>query len=271
MKQGWKYLLYASIVIVGGFILIQTIRLKNTGFEGKSLWDWMELLIIPAVLASGAFFLNRSERAVERQIAEDRAKLEREIALDRQHEAALQSYFDRMAELLLREKLRTSNKKEVRDIARTRTLSIMRGLDTRRNNLVIHFLRETNLINSSSSILKTANMEDMRLQGMDFYKVFLHDANLKKANLQGSYLEGSNLEDARLWEANLQDANLTGANMSRASLWKANLQNAILADANLQGAILVEANLRDATVTEEQLSKAKSIQGATMPNGTKHE
>ena len=76
MKPGWKkYLLYASIVIFGSvllFILVETVRAKNTGFETKTHWDWMELLIIPLVLADGAIFLQRSERAVERRIAEER-------------------------------------------------------------------------------------------------------------------------------------------------------------------------------------------------------
>ena len=64
MKPTWKkYLLYASLIIVGGgliLLLVETIRAKNTGFETKTLWDWMELLVIPFVLAGGAFYLNRS-------------------------------------------------------------------------------------------------------------------------------------------------------------------------------------------------------------------
>ena len=109
MKRAWKtYLLYGSAIVAVGvlaYILIETVRLKNTGFETKTLWDWMELLVIPLVLAIGAFYLERSERAVDRKTADDRAKLERELATDRQQEAALQAYLDRMAELLLKENL----------------------------------------------------------------------------------------------------------------------------------------------------------------------
>src|SRR6185436_681231 len=98
MNSRWKqYLLYASLITVGGgliYILVETVKAKNTGFETKTLWDWMELLIIPLILAVGAFFLNRSER-----------KTEREIAKDRQQEQALQSYFDQMTELLLEKDL----------------------------------------------------------------------------------------------------------------------------------------------------------------------
>ena len=66
MRFIWKeYLLYATVFIVGVillFILEETIRFGNTGFETKTLWDWMELLVIPLVLALGAFVLNRSEK-----------------------------------------------------------------------------------------------------------------------------------------------------------------------------------------------------------------
>lgn len=167
MKPIWKkYLLCASIVIVGGslvFILIKTVLAKNTGFETKTLWDWMELLIIPLVLAIGAFYLNRSERAVERQTSEDRAKLEREIATDRQQEAALQAYLDRMAELLLKEKLRNSENDEVQNVARIRTLTVLRGLDAKRKGLVVRFLHEAKLINKQKPIV---NLEgsDLRVQ-----------------------------------------------------------------------------------------------------------
>lgn len=108
-----KFLQFAGVtIVIGGlsFILIETVRAKNTGFEAKTLWDWMELLIIPLLLGLGAVLLNRSERNSARLQAEERSKLEREIATDRQQEAALQAYLDRMADLLLKEKLRKSNR-----------------------------------------------------------------------------------------------------------------------------------------------------------------
>src|SRR5258706_13159532 len=160
MKSRWKqYLLYASLIIVGGsfvFILIETVKAKNTGFETKTLWDWMQLLIIPLFLAGGAFFLNRSER-----------KTEREIAKDRQQEEALQSYLDRMAELLLKEKLRTTRNKEVRNVARTRTLTMLRGLDATRKGFVLRFLQDANLIAKGKNIV---NLEGADLTGADLFQ-----------------------------------------------------------------------------------------------------
>jgi uncharacterized protein YjbI with pentapeptide repeats len=49
------------------------------------------------------------------------------------------------------------------------------------------------------------------------------------------------------------------------------LSYAALTDADLTGADLSGADLTHAIVIEEQLDKAKSLKGATMPNGQKYE
>src|SRR5712692_12092826 len=72
---------------------------------GKNLWDWLQLLIIPAVLVVGGFLLNYTTGRNERQANEQRAKTERDIATDNQREAALQAYIDKISELLMHEHL----------------------------------------------------------------------------------------------------------------------------------------------------------------------
>lgn len=299
MKSTWKkYLLYAAYTLLASGLLYGLLQLilsgyavTWTGFQTKTLWDWLDLLIIPIVLALGAFFLNRSERIVERETENKRAKLEHEIAKDRQQEAAFQSYIDRMSELLLEKKLLTTNAQEVRDIARTLTLSVMRGLDKGRNKLIIQFLREAGLTTNKHSIFKDARIEDMDL-------TFLP---LRGFNLQNTVLLGSKLNNADLFNSNMQNVNLSGINMKYANLESADLRRALLIDTDLQFAYLIEtnlfsaylsranlqmanltsanleradlagANLKDAKVTPEQLAQAKSLKGTIMPDGTVHE
>lgn len=266
MKSTWKkYLLYGSVIIIGGglsFILIQTVRAKNTGFETKTLWDWMELLIIPLVLGFGAFFLNRSERAIEHQIAEDRAKVEREIATDRQREAALQSYLDRMADLLLKENLRFSENKEVRNVARIRTLTVLRALDGERKGMLVLFLQEAGLIRRDGII---------DLTGADLTKADLERAHLNGANLSGSFLLSAQLFLADLTAADVSGAYLLDVNLTDANLTEANLRDAWLDGANLTGADLTGADLSGATFHPWQLAAVQSLKGTTMPDGTKHD
>src|SRR3712207_6525576 len=70
----------------------------------------------------------------------------------------------------------------------------------------------------------------------------------------------------------LKGADLHGANLGEAQLSYANLSRANLSEADLSGADLSGADLSGATGwTEEQLDLAKSLKGATMPDGQKYE
>lgn len=294
MKSTWKkYLLYATYTLLASGLLYGLLQLilsgyavTWTGFQTKTLWDWLELLIIPFVLALGAFFLNRSERAVERETANQRADLERQIAKDRQQEAALQAYLDRMSELLVEKKLQdeeTNN--EIRNVARIRTITILRALDAYRNKLVIDFLRDAGLITDGNSIFNRAKIEKIDLSNLDLSNIFLQGAvlkgtvlrnsNLKGANLENVNLEVGNLSQADLHKANMQRANLNKANLQRASLWEANLQEAELVEADLQGAelsyaqlksaIFVKADLRNANFSNADLQAAQFYWNVSVP------
>jgi uncharacterized protein YjbI with pentapeptide repeats len=261
MKQAWKkYLLYASAAVgtaILAYILIETVRLRNTGFEVKTLWDWMELLIIPAFLAGGAYYLQRSEKAVERKAAEDRAKLERELTTDRQQEAALQAYLDRMTELLLKGKLGESEDERVLKVKRVRTLTVMRVLNADRNEILLRFLRDIGLAGKpESNLFVNANLEGADLEGVDFSNTNLEKANLRYARLVAANLQNANLRNATLISANLKSANLAGANLERAILVVTNLERAILNGANLKVAQLDGANLQGAQLKDANLVSA---------------
>src|SRR5260370_642222 len=212
---------------------------------GKTLWDWLQLLIIPLVLAIAALLFNLATTRTEQKIAAQRYEQDQYIALDKQREDLLQIYLDRMSELLLKEKLRSSAvDAEVRNVARVRTSTILFQLDARRIGYVFAFLRE-------SGLMSTKPNDSI---------VSLSQTNLSKINLS---------------QATLYKADLSGADLSRAGLSYADLSGAILGEAILGEAILSEADLRGADlrgaiVTSEQLETAKSLQGATMPDGSKY-
>lgn len=229
----------------------------NSDFvRGKTLWDWMQLFLIPIMLSLGVFYLNRAERISER-----------EIATDRQQEAALQTYLDRMADLLLKEDLRSTKKQEVRDVARIRTLTALRVLDTRRKLTVLFFLNASGLIGEKPII---------SLAGVDLSNEKLAGIRLNKANLGGV-----DLSDAKLFGADLKETKLKGANLFRADLRKADLRNVDLREANLYDADLrfadfSGANLSGARLPDEIAENPKYVvlnafhfRGTIMPDGSK--
>src|SRR5258708_6273577 len=222
---------------------------------GKTLWDWMSLLILPVIFALVGFFFTRTER-----------RNEQAIAIDNQQEAALQGYLDRMSALLLEKNLRESKlDDEVCTIARVRTIIMLCQLNTRRINYMLVFLRESKLITDdmSTNILtfSKANLSNVYLQGVDFHSIDLNyaklsGANLGEANLSGADLGRAFLSKAYLNEANLSEANLSGAYLSKAELSKAYLSEANLYGAKLQGADLSEADLYGVNLQGADLSKA---------------
>ena len=258
---------------------------SGTGFLNKTLWDWLQLLIIPLALAVIALVFQLANTRAERQIAKERYEQDlqiaaqryeqdQQIALDKQHEDLLQAYLDRISELLLKESLRTSPSEEVRNIARVRTITVLTQLDARRIGYVFTFLREAGLMSTTSDNsvvnLKDADLREVKWSQAKLWQANLSGADLTRANLKGADLYEANLKGANLIftdlsHAELGEALLTGADLSFANLIKADLSYADISEADLSG-----ANLRGADVTEEQLKEAESLKDAIMPDGTKH-
>jgi uncharacterized protein YjbI with pentapeptide repeats len=224
-----------------------------------TIGDATELLLVPFTLAVVAYVFSTYQRRQDREIAADQRKQDREIAererdndreiaRDRNEEAELQTYFDRMAELMLKHDLRpssSSNEGEDEEqpdqteatvphnstaasiIARARTLAVLRSVKSPdRKGSIVRFLYESGLIHREGTV------------------VVLRGADLRGANLFAAHLEGINLFAAHLRGANLFAARLEGANLEWAELHEANLEWADLSGANLSGAELEGAKLR---------------------------
>src|SRR5205823_14081475 len=122
--------LIVALVVVIVLIFIE-VKLYGTGFSGKTLWEWLQLLIIPAVLAVGGYAFTYTTSRNDQAATEKRTQAERDITLDNQREQALQAYLDKISELLLKEHLgeRTADGKlkpeyeQVRNVGRVRTIT----------------------------------------------------------------------------------------------------------------------------------------------------
>lgn len=257
-----------------------------TGFSGRTLWDWLQLLIIPFALAGVALWFNWLQSRTERALSILQSGIEREIAQDQQRENALQEYLNRMSELLLDKKLRTSKPDdEIRKIARVRTLATLRGLDGVRRGMIVQFLYDSGLIDKGNAIIEldnaslygaellAATLKGARLSHTSLLKANMQWCFLESADLTWAALEGAKLNDAHLTRADLSYANLTNTDMTHAylnqatlievELTGANLAKVYLNQANLTGADLREANLSRAYLPEADLTNAK-LAGADL-------
>ena len=275
-------------------------------FGGKTLWDWLQLLIVPVVLSLITVVFAWQQDIRQDQIEDQRAKAERELAVRRAQDEALQAYLDQMSGLLLERDLRTAEKGgEVRTLARARTLTALKRLDPSRKTVVMQFLVEADLVQGVDGrepviSLSGADLGDVNLSGADLPGANLREAVLRGASLSGADLRGASLDIAKSGFANPNVANQSGADLSYANLYNAVLSGADLSDANLRGADLSKAylgkywlavadqgiakpgvvrlpgadlsnaNLRGVDLSHVNLSEA-DLHGATMPNGQKYE
>ena len=390
--------------------------------KAKSGWPntpakWIKLLGIPLTILVAAFTLLFSviqfneQQAANNTLQKESANMQAtQIAVsvtqtvDQQQQTTLDTYLDRMSDLLLMDHLAHNPNAEVQALAVARTLTAVRDLDGTRKGTLIRFLWEAGLINGQQQIISLLgaslygiNMIDADLSGINLsganlgcidegggQKVCadlsldalcgtdqvgktvcadLSGADLSGANLSGDILgcidEGgqkvctnrldASLSSADLFKANLSSANLSGADLSGDDLRLVTLRGAIfgctiissqaictnmggvdlrgadlrgdnlsllflgcideggghhvcadlsgaklsgaflgcsnlggdhyvcadlsgadLSGADLSGADLSSADLSGARVTNEQLQQAKSLKGATMPDGSIH-
>ena len=201
---------------------------------GITLWDWIKLLVVPAVIAGGGIWFNTQQIEREQHIANDRAQDE-----------ALQAYLDQMNSLLLEHNLRTSGaNSDPRTLARARTLTVLASMAPSRKTRIMQFPVEAALVQGGDEVDPI-----IRLSGVD-----LTGADLSHADLSCNFAEtplGTRESCADLSGANLIGTNLIGT--------------------NLIGADLSNIDLTHALVTEVQLADTRSLAGGIMPKGQKYE
>jgi len=184
------------------------------GPRAKTLWDWMDLLLVPVMIAIGAWWLNRSEKETERELAQENNE-----------EQILQRYFDRISNLIIEEGLVNAPQEDKKwDIARAYTITTMRALNSERKGILLKFLQEADLISKDSRIdLKDADLRDANL----------HNIDLSSTNLTGVDLRDANLRNVDLSSANLTGVDLRNANLSHVKLHNIKVDNSTLVDKKL--------------------------------------
>jgi hypothetical protein len=209
----------------------------HAGLSGKTLWDWMQLLLVPLILALGGYWFSMQQRAV------DLAN-----ATNQRMGNVVDSYLGAMSDLEFNEGL--SNKKPpipALAIARARTLAVMQQVDGERKNLLLRFLYGAHLIGYFDELSNTTHPKTYDIHLADFQSVQLSGAYLAGADLQGTNMTGADLQGTELDHAMLRRVVLTDADLTKAHLSGANLTKAIATNAKTAGVIWSATTCPDGT------------------------
>lgn len=288
-----RYGVITGIGIVAAYLLGRWLDAQAwTGFHGrkygdaKTLWDWLDLLIVPTVLAIGAYIFNRraairdkerEEAAKEREIQREAVAKQREKEWEEatRYEEILQEYLDDMSQLLMKEglkaALRKRNKKakskqedeneadgEPEEETETETDEELPVVDVARARTVSTLRRLKDpqrrrelldfLLDAGLYSGETALLRNAKMDGIDLEKT-----DLRKIDLRGASVRSANLKGANLAEANLVGAHMYWADLEGANLLEANLKGTKLGIANLELANLVGADLSGARLGAAKL------------------
>jgi len=260
------------------------------------------------MIALGTWGITWQQGKLEDQRAQAERELAEQHSDDTALQAYLNKMNNLLVEEHLRN---TKYGDELRTLARAQTLSTFATLDASHKRTLFLFLYEARLINLPTSkewssgeitnpivFLAGANLQDIDLSLTDLSNtgsftaavpdpkgnlsfmdceehcigIELSGTDLSHADLRGSLLVRGAFVQASLYHAKLQNTTLSYASFRKANLRRANLSGAKIKGAVLEGADLSKANLSEVhRWTKEQLAEAKSLEGATMPNGQKYE
>jgi uncharacterized protein YjbI with pentapeptide repeats len=271
----WPQALFLAAVIL--ILVLGGYQLPWTGFgqvgdqstllrPAKSLWDWMDLLLVPILLALVAVAFSRAQK--EREMS---------ISIIERGADALQQYLRDMSELLLGHGLEEEN--ELATASRTATARTIATLDmlspTQKGHLV-RFLAGAGLIAAENPFipLQRANLQRMYLDPGSYRGCSLHGANMDlasvshcsfdKSDLASSTMLASDLGSSTFFQCEMNYIHARHAYLVRARLHDARLLKADFQSADLEDADLRRAKLRSAKFRGANLNRA-DLQGAQMP------
>lgn len=166
------------------------------GFKDKKLWDWLELLIVPALLTFLSFFITSNVN-----------KKQQEIENQRYQQSVMREYLKDMTELSAQTpspSKSTKNAGTLSSVASARTLTALNELDKERKRDVMEFL-------SNSGLLQQIHLRRANLQGTDLSFLWLKDADMQNSNLKNTKFYAANIGGANLKYVVMDDADFRGA------------------------------------------------------------
>lgn len=208
----------------------------------KTLWDWMELILIPIILFLVAFYFNETNRRSDQSRTELQLKVENDRSNNAEQHQILQTYLDRMQDLILDKGLLESDETmPISRFARTLTLTTLSRLNPNRKSTILTFLDEMKLIQRyKGKLIISLSGADLECVGFP-YGIF-------RVNLHGADLSGADLQEAKLDYPNFRNANLAMAVLERGSFIGGDFRGADLNTALLEGANFYEAIFDNSTI-----------------------
>jgi len=228
------------------------------GVEGetrhKTLWNWLELIIIPVSLGLFIWVFTTFEKDKNKIIEDEKF---RDVTLD--------SFMKVMTELIIQHDLAGDPSAKSIAIAKARISIALDQLDGARKGQILQFLYESDLID---------NKPKFKLRGANFNYAILDRIILVEAEVRGAYFENTSLRDSNLNGSSFNSCSFKNADLSNSKieetdlgytdLTNAKLRNMDLTTIDFEGANLTNADLQGSEITQNQLDNIFKKEGIKL-------
>lgn len=193
VKQSISWLIFSIAIVL---MILAGYGLDWTGFNGKTLWDWMELALIPVILFFLANYYSRMQRLEAQRVQHEEEQFN-----------VLQTYIDKLQQFVIENKLTEHKQGEpIVNFARTITLSTLSRLDVDRKQKVIILLNTLELIQARKDGNVIISLFNADMRGLAGARYDFTGSDLGMSNLTEADIAGSSFAGADLWGADITDA-----------------------------------------------------------------
>jgi uncharacterized protein YjbI with pentapeptide repeats len=247
-------------IIISRYLFGFTVWLDFTGFSGKSLWEWLDLLGAPILIAFIAwrFEVSQTKRehfriSEENKISHSLEDKKLDITKKQIRFSILNNALDEIYNIKATNDIDILENAEgsIKDLARSKILSTILMLDSIRNRIFFDYLQSTKAtIDFSESKLNFTKLVDCDLTKLNF-----SNSELRKALCRNTIIDGTDFRNAKLNGADFLGAKGNNTNFSCAVIMGAEfgsskLSHAKFIKAEIQGVSFERADLSFADFTD---------------------
>jgi len=257
---------------------------RTEKWKGKNVTCCKLLLSISVPLMIGIFTLvttfqelqsNRQAREQELKIALYDGGREYSMAEELRREIVFDQYLRDISDLL-KQKITNNLTDEDLILARVKTLTTFRQLDTKRKEYLLQFLYDSNLIKMSSISAYLLDLSGINLNNITFHSLTSNLVNRKSFSLRyikldNVFLINSSFINIDLFHAKFQGSVISGRNFSHTTVSRSNFVNCLLDDCDFTGAFVTSVNFTGASLNRSKIvltGEGNIFKNAIFPNGT---
>lgn len=229
--------------------------------QSKTLWDWLQLLLVPIILILGGFWLNRSESRHSLEMQKSINDTNLSIEKERFEDGILNSYINDIAQMIINSdtaKLRTNR---IMAVYKIKTLTTLNRLNSERRNYLIQFLVDSKMLNYWDFLSDFKNIHvsgiffnDVSFDDFKFIGSSISSSRFFSCSIQSSKSSHSDFTSSMFNDMKINIFDISSSKFIQSSLVKVIFSECKIKDSKFYGSKIQHSSLGNSTIESSDLS-----------------